>query len=619
MSVHCLVEATARLDEPTREKHLPTPLMYSNVDAHAMRLTVVNNDGTPADLTDVAASATFLRSDNSTVEPILGEITGNVVEVILPGSCYTVPGRFEFSLNLAYGTELRTAMFVTGFVKKATSEEIIDPGTPVGNIDQVVAQAGAAATAAANAAASATSAAAAAQEVVDNVEDDIGDLKSAITGMTTATSEDEGKALIVKTVTNNKVTEWEFGATDKGLTDDIKEALLACFEHVAWANANGQTYYDALYDALYRIVRVYISPLSVAMVETGDMTQLTATTSPEGISVTWESSDTSVATVANGIVTAVASGICTITAKAEDAIASCSVYIGEDYVTSIDAEYTPTQMVYTHTSLDLLKNDIVVTATLSDSRTVVVESNDYTLSGTLSVGTSILTVSYAGCTDTISVTVTALSTYDYIGLAAGAPAAGNAGIIADIDADSTCYFETSFYYTDTSISNAQNLMGTRDGQYGSMWFGYFVTPSTGKLGFWANTKDTTVEITSLLPNAINTVKMQPIGASLDHPDSITLIVNNTEYDTNIKEGTHEYSPWLGLFAYGTSATTTNATQVKNYGQRIGTTIIKDANMNVIHNLVPASDGTNKGFLDTVTGNFYFNANYNSRYECGNWT
>ena len=130
MSVHCLVEATARLDEPTRKKHLPTPLMYSNVDAHAMRLTVVNNDGTPADLTDVAASATFLRSDNSTVEPILGEITGNVVEVILPGSCYTVPGRFEFSLNLAYGTELRTAMFVTGFVKKATSEDIIPAQLP---------------------------------------------------------------------------------------------------------------------------------------------------------------------------------------------------------------------------------------------------------------------------------------------------------------------------------------------------------------------------------------------------------------------------------------------------------------------------------------------------------
>lgn len=36
-----------------------------------------------------------------------------------------------------------------------------------------------------------------------------------------------------------------------GLTADIKQALLDCFEHVAWIDANGQTYYDALETALY--------------------------------------------------------------------------------------------------------------------------------------------------------------------------------------------------------------------------------------------------------------------------------------------------------------------------------------------------------------------------------
>ncbi len=35
-----------------------------------------------------------------------------------------------------------------------------------------------------------------------------------------------------------------------GLTQDIKEALLDCFAHVAWATPNGQTYYDALEEAL---------------------------------------------------------------------------------------------------------------------------------------------------------------------------------------------------------------------------------------------------------------------------------------------------------------------------------------------------------------------------------
>ena len=43
------------------------------------------------------------------------------------------------------------------------------------------------------------------------VGDELSDLKSAINDMTTATAEDEGKALKAKTVSGGKVTEWEFG------------------------------------------------------------------------------------------------------------------------------------------------------------------------------------------------------------------------------------------------------------------------------------------------------------------------------------------------------------------------------------------------------------------------
>lgn len=42
-------------------------------------------------------------------------------------------------------------------------------------------------------------------------EDEIGELKSALQAMSTATTEDEGKALKAKTVSGGKVTEWEFG------------------------------------------------------------------------------------------------------------------------------------------------------------------------------------------------------------------------------------------------------------------------------------------------------------------------------------------------------------------------------------------------------------------------
>lgn len=36
-----------------------------------------------------------------------------------------------------------------------------------------------------------------------------------------------------------------------GISDEVKEALLDCFQHVAWIDDQGQTYYDALEHALY--------------------------------------------------------------------------------------------------------------------------------------------------------------------------------------------------------------------------------------------------------------------------------------------------------------------------------------------------------------------------------
>ena len=41
------------------------------------------------------------------------------------------------------------------------------------------------------------------------------------------------------------------GGGDSGLTDEIKQALLTIAEKVAYIDANGQTYYQALHDALY--------------------------------------------------------------------------------------------------------------------------------------------------------------------------------------------------------------------------------------------------------------------------------------------------------------------------------------------------------------------------------
>lgn len=71
------------------------------------------------------------------------------------------------------------------------------------------------------------------------------------------------------------------------------------------------------------------------------------------------------------------------------------------YITCV---YTQSGTVYDTDSLNSLKSDLVVTAHYSDGTTGVV--TNYTLSGTLVVGTSTITVTYGGKTTTFMVTVT---------------------------------------------------------------------------------------------------------------------------------------------------------------------------------------------------------------------
>ena len=77
-------------------------------------------------------------------------------------------------------------------------------------------------------------------------------------------------------------------------------------------------------------------------------------------------------------------------------------------VSYIDAVYTQSGVVYDTDTLDSLKSNLVVTAHYTDSTSGVV--TNYTLSGTLTEGTSTITVSYGGKSTTFTVIVTVYST-----------------------------------------------------------------------------------------------------------------------------------------------------------------------------------------------------------------
>lgn len=200
-----------------------------------------------------------------------------------------------------------------------------------------------------------------------------------------------------------------------GLSNEAKQALMDCFENVAWANDDGQDYYNALYDALFGTTPVTPTLVSISAVFNQGSAVIYDTDSlntlKQYLVVTATYSDSSTATVndytLSGTLTA---GTSTITASYQGQSDTFTVNVTASVtLVSISAVFTQgSAVIYDTDSLNTLKQYLVVTATYSDSSTATV--NDYTLSGTLTAGTSTITVSYGGQTDTFTVNVTAAPT-----------------------------------------------------------------------------------------------------------------------------------------------------------------------------------------------------------------
>ena len=123
---------------------------------------------------------------------------------------------------------------------------------------------------------------------------------------------------------------------------------------------------------------------------------------------------------------------------------------------SISCVYTQTKVVYVGDSLDSLKSDLVVTAHYTDSTTAVV--TDYVLSGSLTKGTSTITVTYGGKTATFTVTVSELGDFTmHITVANETLTNGYINDQGTITASASDYFIDKFYpvmYYAAALSNA---------------------------------------------------------------------------------------------------------------------------------------------------------------------
>ena len=133
---------------------------------------------------------------------------------------------------------------------------------------------------------------------------------------------------------------------------------------------------------------------------------LTATLIPSNTTdnLSYSVSPTGIVRISDNVVTPISNGTATITATCGLQTATCRITVALPLPDSISAVYTQgNTVVYPNTPLDNLKNNLTVTVSYSDGSSVI--TTDYTLSGTLSVGTSTVTVTYADKTTTFDVIV----------------------------------------------------------------------------------------------------------------------------------------------------------------------------------------------------------------------
>ena len=189
-----------------------------------------------------------------------------------------------------------------------------------------------------------------------------------------------------------------------GLTSDVKTALLACFEKVAWVGSDGQAYYDALEEALDRTrtlssISVVFTQGSTVIYDTDELYSL-----KQYLTVTAAYSDGTSREVTNytldGSLTAGTSAI-TVAYNKKIATFNVTVTHQEKILESISAVFNSSASITTNNVLDDLRPHLTVTATYSDSTTNTV--SNYTLSGSLNVGTNTITVAYGGMTTTFTV------------------------------------------------------------------------------------------------------------------------------------------------------------------------------------------------------------------------
>ena len=125
------------IKNPVKVKHL-TGNVFSADNLGNLIGVEVYNDGAELPLSGTV-SGSVIRADGGTVA-LTGSISGNKASVVLTQACYAVPGAISVIIKLTTGSTVTTIGAVVGTVYRTTTGTIIDPGTIIPSVAEMINQ-----------------------------------------------------------------------------------------------------------------------------------------------------------------------------------------------------------------------------------------------------------------------------------------------------------------------------------------------------------------------------------------------------------------------------------------------------------------------------------------------
>ena len=128
-----------RVDELLRVDNLTGEIFTTESNAHEFVIYGVDKDGETIPITGTISGA-FLRADGATVPINAGTLVDGEAHITLPSGCYAVQGRFVLSIYAVDNGATGCIYCGVGNVYQSQTDTIVDPGTIMPSISELIAR-----------------------------------------------------------------------------------------------------------------------------------------------------------------------------------------------------------------------------------------------------------------------------------------------------------------------------------------------------------------------------------------------------------------------------------------------------------------------------------------------